>query len=195
MLKVGITGGIGSGKSTVGKTIERMGFPVFYADDEGRNISNSDADVVCKVKRLFGEDIYIDGKLDRGKVASLVFSDGELLEKLNQIIHPAVALHFNVWVEKMTSFPFVFQESAIIVESQAYKNLDKVIVVTAPINVKIDRVVKRDNVLPEQVISRINNQLPEQDLLKHADFVVNNDGNQLILPQIIEIIDKLKSLL
>lgn len=192
-LKVGIAGGIGSGKTTVCNVIEALGYPVYYADAEAKKITETDSYVISAISNLFGADIYISGRLDRKRLASLVFNSKVLLSKLNAIVHPAVAEHFEMWVSK-TNSPIVFKEAAILFESGLYKMLDRNILVIAPEDVRLKRVVDRDNAGVDDVKTRMLNQSPQNELIKLADYIINNDGIELIMPQLLSIIDNLKKL-
>ena len=192
-LKVGIAGGIGSGKTTVCNVIEALGYPVYYADAEAKKISETDRLVISAISNLFGADIYISGRLDRKRLASLVFNSKVLLGKLNAIVHPAVAEHFEMWVSK-TNSPIVFKEASILFESGLYKMLDRNILVIAPEDVRLKRVVDRDNTGVDDVKKRMLNQSPQNELIKLADYIINNDGIELIMPQLLSIIDNLKKL-
>ena len=195
MIKVGVTGGIGSGKTLVCSAISAMGYPIYNADSQAKHIVDSDPEVVAAIKNLFGDSIYVDGHLNRKKVSSLVFTDQQLLDKLNGIVHPAVAEHFNSWVLSNRSRSMVVKEAAILFESGAYKGLDKTIVVTAPIEVRIKRIQERDGFDRESIMNRIRNQYPQEELVKLSDYVIENDGVKLILPQIVNVInDILKEL-
>lgn len=191
MISVGIAGGIGSGKSMVSNILEAMGYPVYNADLEARNIVDTNNEVIEQIKSLFGSAIYIDGKFDRVKVSKFVFNDKNLLQGLNSIVHPAVAHHFNVWKQRNANARIVFKEAAILFESGAYKQVDKVVVVVAPKQLRIDRVCQRDGVTPEQVIQRMANQLSDNELVSKSDFVIVNDGLQLLLPQVTELISSI----
>ncbi|MHC1704892.1 MAG: dephospho-CoA kinase [Tenuifilaceae bacterium] len=191
MLKVGVTGGIGSGKTLVCSIISSMGYPVFNADYEARQIVDNDLKVISSIKMLFGDDIYVDGFLDRKRVASIVFTDKFLLEKLNSIIHPAVIEHFNNWVFFYDKKPMVIKEAAILFESGADKGLDKIIAVSAPLEVRVNRVRERDGIDTETILKRVSNQFPQDEILRRSDFVIENDGINLILPQIVNILKKL----
>lgn len=193
MLKIGVTGGIGSGKTLVCSAISAMGIPVYNSDIESRLIVDSDKEVINLIKNLFGAGIYVDGKLERKKVAELVFANRDLLEKLNNIIHPAVARHFAQWVEQYAHHKMIVQEAAILFESGAYKYLDKIIGVIAPLEIRIERIINRDSTNYSSVQSRMNNQLSEEELIKRCDYIIVNDGVQLVVPQINEILNKISN--
>ncbi len=191
MLKLGVTGGIGSGKTQVCSIISAMGYPVFNADSVARRIVEEDSKIISCLKEVFGDDIYVNDLLNRRRVAELVFSNPKLLEKLNSIVHPAVKGYFNNWVLKYQSRSLVVEEAAILFESGTYKNLDKIIVVTAPLELRISRVKERDSVSREAILNRIKSQFSQDELIKRGDYIIENDGVQLILPQIIVIINDL----
>jgi dephospho-CoA kinase len=191
MLKIGVTGGIGSGKSLVCKIISSMGYPVYNADEEAKSLTNSHPTIVSSVKSLFGDDIYYNGELNRKKVASLVFNNTALLQKLNEIIHPVVEEDFRNWVNKNSHHQLVFQEAAILFESGAYKQLDKTIAVWANQEQRIERVCSRDGVSREEVLNRIANQIGEDELLSRSNFVIKNTELELLTPQIVKLIGKL----
>jgi dephospho-CoA kinase len=191
MLKLGVTGGIGSGKTQVCSIISAMGYPVFNADSVARRIVEEDSKIISSIKEVFGDDIYVNDLLNRKRVAELVFSNPNLLEILNSIVHPAVKEYFNNWVLKYQSRSLVVEEAAILFESGTYKNLDKIVVVTAPLELRINRVKERDGVSREAILNRINSQFSQDELIKRADYIIENDGVQLILPQIVAIINDL----
>jgi dephospho-CoA kinase len=194
MLKVGITGGIGSGKTTVCKVFELLGIPVYYADDEAKNILDTNAEVKNKIIQYFGNEVLNDsGLIDRKKLAAFVFNDKTKLNYLNSIVHPAVGLHFENWLEKNSNSNYILKEAAILFESGAYKAVDKVIAVVAPIELKIQRVMQRDKTTSEQVEQRINNQLSDDEKIKRAQYVIYNDEKQLLLPQILTIHQQLNT--
>ncbi len=188
MLKVGITGGIGSGKTTVCKVFELLGVPVYYADDASRELLETDTDIKNEIVAVFGKEVIDENdRIIRKKVASLVFGNEQQLKKLNAIIHPAVALHFENWLMKHTKASYILKEAAILFESGAYLQMDKVIAVSAPEELRITRVVKRDQVLPEEVKHRMQNQLTEEERIKRSQYVIINDEQQLVIPQVIQL--------
>src|ERR1035437_8761902 len=179
MLKIGITGGIGCGKTTVCKVFELLGIPVYYADDEAKKLLDFDENVKKNILQTFGISILNDtGIIDRKKLASFVFNDKEKLEKLNSIVHPAVNDHFVNWLKKYSSQKYILKEAAILFESGAYKLVDKVIAVIAPIELKINR---------EQVMQRMSNQMKDEEIIKRSQFFIHNDEQQLLIPQIISL--------
>ncbi|MGP8215905.1 MAG: dephospho-CoA kinase [Bacteroidia bacterium] len=186
MLKVGVTGGIGSGKSTVCRIFECLGIPVFHADNAGRRLLSEDDEVKKKVAALFSEKVIINGVPDRKKIASLVFNNPEKLRQLNAIIHPKVRVELAKWAEKQNA-KWVIEEAAILFESGAYKNLDLIIVVSAPEDIRIKRVMARDGITEESIRERMKNQITEEERRKRADFIIENDEKQLLIPQALEI--------
>ncbi len=187
-LKVGITGGIGSGKTTVCKIFESLGIPVYYADDRAKLLMVENQAVRSKIIALFGTEAYLpDGKLNRQFIASIVFQDKKKLEKLNAIVHPAVLQDGKQWHTAQTGAPYSLKEAALLIESGSHKALDKLIVVTAPPELRIQRVMERDGVPREAVEARISKQLPEEEKLKLADFVIENDGTKMLTTQVLKI--------
>lgn len=193
MIKVGITGGIGSGKSTVCRMFSVLRIPVFEADSVAKQLQNTDPEVRSSLIDLFGPAVYLpDQTLDRKYLSSIVFNDPSLLLQLNAIIHPAVRKAFDAWSANQQS-PYVLLEAAILYESGFYKMMDKVIVVSTDQDQRIQRVMKRDGSTEEQVLQRIGNQWTDEQRNKLADFVIHNNDNELIIPQIVEIDKKLRS--
>lgn len=184
MLKVGITGGIGSGKSTVCQVFETLGIPVFYADLSARSVTETEPQVVAKIKELFGADIYTGNKLDRQKVAALVFADKALLQKLNDIIHPATIAYGKQWLEAQST-PYAIKEAAIFFESGSSKDMDIMIGVFAPVEVRIERIIDRDNTTREKVLDRMSQQMDEEEKMKLCDHIITNDGTTAIIPQVL----------
>lgn len=188
MLKVGITGGIGSGKSTVCKVFELLGIPVYYADDEAKKLLDSEPDVKSKIIQLLGKSLFDEkGVIDRKALATIVFNDKAKLEQLNSIVHPAVARHFEAWLNKNAAAKYIIKEAAILFESGAYKAVDKVITVAAPLELKIARVIQRDKTSRELVEQRIKSQMSDEEKIKHSQFVIYNDERELLIPQILRI--------
>ena len=191
MITAGVTGGIGSGKTTVCKILEVFGVPVYYADVRAKQLYAESSTVKRKVKELFGDDIYFSGELNRAEVAKRIFNDKELLQKLNAIVHPAVEEDFKEWAEKHKNAPFVVKEAAILFENGGYKKLDFNILLTAPEDLRIKRVVKRDGIPEEQVKARIRNQWPDEKKIPLADFVIKCDEEHLVIPQVLHVIEKI----
>ena len=194
MLTVGITGGIGSGKSTICRIFEVMEVPVFNADAEARRIQNEDPNIRSSMISLFGNEVYNDDGLNRKLVAELVFNNKLLLDQLNKIINPATLVAFEKWKQDYSSNHYVIKEAAILFESKSNIGLDKIIVVSAAEELRIERIVKRDNISREQIISRMNNQLAEEERIAKADFVIVNDEKSAIIPQVLAVHEKLLAL-
>ncbi len=191
MIKVGITGGIGSGKTTVCKLFEKMDIPVYYADIEAKRLMNSDKELKQKIKELLGKEAYHrNGRLNRKYVASIVFNDKEKLDQLNALVHPAVGRDGKRWFAQQRS-KYAIKEAALLVENASYKQLDFLIVVAAPVEMRIKRVVKRDKSDYNDVKLRIANQLPEIQKKKVADFIIDNSGDVSLISQVWKIHRKL----
>jgi dephospho-CoA kinase len=183
VLKIGITGGIGSGKTTVCKMFEELGIPVYYADERAKYLMQHEHFLIDEIKKNFGEDVYENGQLNRQLLASKVFH--EKVKLLNSLVHPAVFRDTDRWVseQQVALVPYAIKEAALLVEAGSHKHLDKLIVVAAPQNVRLKRVVDRDNVSSTDVMARMQNQLPEEEKVKLADFVIVNDSDKEHLRQ------------
>lgn len=189
---VGLTGGIGSGKSTVANFFKELGAVVFIADSEAKKIMHNSKNIRKQIIKIFGEEAYIDKNLNRSYIAEIVFKQKDKLNQLNEIVHPAVRESFNSFVQANQG-EIILYENAILFESNSHKMCDKIIVVSAPLEVRIERVVKRDNTTREAVSERINNQLPQAEKEKLADFVINNTELEDTKNQVQELFGKLKS--
>ena len=187
MLKVGLTGGIGSGKSTVSQVFINLGVPVFNSDLVARNIVNTNAKAIKKIKSAFGKQLYDSGELDRKALAAIVFTNPDALEQLNSIVHPLVGEEFNKWCDKNSSAPYIIKEAAILFESGAHQNLDRIITVYTKKEERIRRIIARDNVSAEDVEHRMNNQWTDETRNKLADFIIINDDKDKLLPQVMEL--------
>lgn len=196
MLKIGITGGIGSGKTTVCKVFETLGIPVFYADTVAKEIMVTDQVLINGVKSAFGENSYFeDGILNNKHIASIVFNDKIALAQLNALVHPAVFRAFDAWEESISpNVPYTLKEAALLFESGSYKMCDKNILVTAPLQIKIDRVTSRDKVTEEQVKARMDKQFTDEQKADKADFFIKNTENNSIILQVLELHQKFLSL-
>ena len=193
MLKVGLTGGIGSGKSTVAKIIEAMGYPVFYSDIESKKLLDNNENVIKKLIQQFGAGVYNEHIIDRKKLAQLVFNDQKNLEIINGIVHPEVRIQFNLWTEKQ-KVKLVFNEAAILFETGSYLQFDKNILVVAPEELRIERVMKRDNISLLEVQNRINNQWNDEKKMPLADYIISNDNKRALLIQIENVIQDLNKM-
>lgn len=186
MLKIGITGGIGSGKTTVCRVFELLGVPVFYADIVAKAIMNSDLILRREIINTFGERSYSDkGELNRPYISSLVFNNEAELEKLNALVHPAVFRAFDQWLAVHSSVPYVIKEAALLFESKAYKMCDQTILVISPLASRIQRVKARDGISKEEILLRMERQLSDEEKKKRADHILINDEHQLLIPQIL----------
>ncbi len=195
MLKIGVTGGIGSGKTTVCKIFEVLGIPVFYADAVARDIMNLDKGLIQDIKTVFGPQAYDgNGLIDRKYLASIVFTDEKKLNELNAIVHPAVFRSFENWVIKQVQVPYVLKEAALLFESGSAKLCDKSILVTAPQKIKIERVMCRDNIDSNAVISRMERQFTDEKKSGLADYILKNDEHALMIPQVLKLHEHFLSL-
>ena len=192
-MKVGITGGIGSGKSSVSKVFNILGIPVFSSDAAARKIMNSDDMVIEKVKTIAGKDVYSSGCLDRMELARIIFNNESLLRKINEAVHPIVFEHFKSW-EKSASASYVIMESAILFESGASGLVDRIITVIAPVEERIERVIRRNKLTKEQVIDRIKNQMGDEEKIRLSDYVIYNSEHEMIIPSILKIHEEIQSL-
>lgn len=191
MRKIGITGGIGSGKTTVCEIFKLLGVPVFHADLEAKFLQNNDLHIRDRLIKLFGKQIYSkDRMLDRKKMAGLIFNDSEALANVNSIIHPAVRQNFLKWTNIHQDASYILYEAAILLESGYVSDFDSNILVLADEKIRIERVIKRDHVSEEQVMQRINNQMPDAKKIAMVDYIIENSNVKLLFPQIIEL-DKL----
>ena len=192
MKKIGITGGIGSGKTYVASVFQSLGIPIFYADIKSKKLMTSSEKLIKLLKEEFGNDIYKDSDLNKEKLASIVFSNSNKLQKLNSLVHPIVKEEFNNWCKEQTS-PYVIKEAAILFESNSYLGLDAVICVSAPLELRKTRLLKRDNYTEKEINNRIENQISQKEKEKRSDYIIVNDEKDLLLPQIIKIHKELLS--
>ena len=178
MLKVGITGGIGSGKSTITSLFHNLGVPIYNSDERAKLLLSNDVDLMDQIKILFGQESYSNNKLNRAHIANIVFQDNDMLKELNAIVHPLVKIDFENWLLLQKKEPLVIKEAAILIESGAYKELDILIVVFANKEIRIKRVMNRDNVAKEDVEKRIETQLSDSERLKFAHYSIENNKDQ-----------------
>ena len=192
MMKIiGLTGGIGSGKTTVANHFIGAGIPVYIADDEARKIMQS-PEILKKIEKIFGSVIFKNEVLNRQKLAEIVFSNSDKLKQLNAIIHPAVKKHFGNWILNYKNSPFVIYETAILFESGSYKDCDKIITVTAPLETRIERVIQRDKTSRENVLKRIKMQWTDDQRLGKSDFVIENINPEITKSEVGKILKILK---
>ena len=192
-IKVGLTGGIGSGKTTVARIFEVLGVPVYYADDAARRIMNEDEDLKQQIIRIFGGESYTNGSLNRPYLASIVFQDKKKLAILNSLVHPATIRNSVQWMKQQTA-PYAIREAALIFESGVQGQLDYVVGVSAPLELRLDRSMKRDNLTREQVLERMDRQINESIKMKLCDFVIVNDCRKAVIPQVLRLHEKLLAL-
>jgi dephospho-CoA kinase len=189
---IGLTGGIGSGKSTIAKHIASLGIPVYIADDEAKKLMNS-SDIIAKIQTSFGSEVISNDKINREALAKIVFQNPEKLKTLNSIIHPAVKIHFDNWLQLQKKHPFVVKEAAILFESGSYKDCDIIITVSAPIEERIHRVMKRDKSSKKAILNRINNQWTDEQRISKSDYVITNITLKEALKQTEEILKLLNN--
>lgn len=186
MLKAGITGGIGSGKTIVCQVFTALGIPVFNADEAARYLMENDAILADSITGLLGESVYVSGKLDRQKVSAIVFNDPGKLARLNALVHPATISYAQQWMAEQTT-PYVIKEAAIFFESGSNKDMDVMIGVYAPEELRINRAMMRSNLNKEQVLAIVAKQMNEEEKMKHCDHVIINDDVTAILPQVLQL--------
>jgi len=190
-LSVGITGGIGSGKTLITKLFSLLNVPIYYADDRAKTLMNTL--LKDSIIDLFGEESYFNGKLNRTYIASKVFSNNSALTKLNAIVHPAVAIDFDNWLVENKEAKYVIKEAALLIESGSYKQLDKLIVVTSPLELRVNRIKTRDSFRSEKEIKKIiSSQSSEQSKIDLADYIITNNEENLLIPQVLEIDKKIR---
>jgi dephospho-CoA kinase len=190
MLRIGLTGGIGSGKSTVAGIFEVLGIPVYYADQETKRLMNEDKELKTAIIRHFGEESYSDGLLNRRWLATAVFNDPIKLELLNSLTHPATIADANHWIQQQNA-PYIVKEAALIFESGSAEYLDRIIGVYAPAPLRIKRAMDRDHISREEVQKRMNRQIDEDIKMKLCDFVLRNDEQHMLIPQVIALHENL----
>ena len=193
VLRVGLTGGIGSGKSTVAQIFEVLGVPVYYADIAAKRLMNEDAELRSAISTIFGKQAYANNILDRKYIASIVFSDPVKLELLNSIVHPATKKDGQAWMQQQTS-PYAIHEAALIFEATVSERLDRVIGVSSPMELRIKRAMERDKVNRDEVLKRMDQQLDEDLKMSKCDFLLINDEQQLLVPQVLDLHEKLIAL-
>lgn len=198
ILKIGITGGIGSGKTTICRIFETLGIPVYDADTQAKRLMTTDKSLIAAIKKAFGSDSYdTEGHLNRPYLAQLVFQNPLKLNELNALVHPAVLHDGEIWHQQQTGVPYTLKEAALLFESDSYKFLDKIITVYAPVETRIERVILRGGgtIKRTEVEARIAKQLPDEEKVKRSDFVISNDGTQALIPQVLKIHQTLRNIL
>ncbi len=186
IFRLGVTGGIGSGKSTVCKTFNILGIPVFSADEEGRIIMDTDTRLREDLNNLIGEDLYASGELDRVRLASMIFNDNNLLDSVNRLVHPLVFNKYREWCRQQYS-DYVIFEAAILFEAGAEEYVDMILAVIAPLEERVKRVMERNRMSREQVMERVKNQISDEEMIERSDFHINNSDNEMIIPAVLEI--------
>jgi dephospho-CoA kinase len=192
--KLGITGGIGSGKTSVCRVFDVLRVPVFSADREAQLIMETDNTIIKSINSIAGKDLYINGNLDRMALAKIIFNDNTLLEKVNLLVHPAVFDRFSHWVLEQTT-PYVIMEAAILFESGASKFVDRVATVVAPVVQRVERVIHRNKLSREQVMERMRNQMDDETRIRLSDYVISNSENDMIIPAILKIHDDILTII
>ena len=190
MLRIGLTGGIGSGKTTVAKIFELLNVPVYYADDAAKNLYHTNKELIAEIKKLFGEDIYLGEQLNRSKLAAIVFNDAEKLKLLNSLVHPLTIKDAAAWMQKQTT-PYIIKEAALLFESGSATALDYVIGVKAPMEVRIKRVMERDGLTKEEVLKRASKQMDEEEKMQLCNFIIENNEQQLVMPHVLALHEKI----
>ena len=186
MLRIGLTGGIGSGKSTIAKIFESLNVPVYYADDAARRLMQEDAGLVENIQHHFGKEAYAGGKLNRPFISGIVFNDSEKLNLLNGLVHPATIKDAALWIQRQQA-PYIIKEAALLFESDAKDGLDYIIGVYAPKSLRIHRVMKRDGINKDAIEKRMSRQIDENIKMKLCDFIITNNEQQLVVPQVLEL--------
>ncbi len=184
MIKLGVTGGIGSGKSVVCEVLRLHDIPVYDADLEAKRLNDTSPVIREKLIEAFGAELYKNDKLDRKKLAQLIFNDEKNLHRVNSIIHPELAKHFEKWTDERIEHPIAAIDAAVLFEAGFQQFVDKTITVFSPVETRIERVVKRDNLTKEQILSRINSQMSDEEKIRLSDFVIINDNKHSILEQV-----------
>jgi dephospho-CoA kinase len=194
MQKIGITGSIGSGKSIVCKIFEQLGVPIYNADARAKILMVSNAETIEKVKLIFGDESYTEtGELNRKHLSDIAFNNKDLLNQLNQIVHPILFKDFENWLleKEQLNIKYIIKEAALMFETDSYKKLDKFIVVTAPMELRISRTMQRDSILKEQVLLRMNNQMSQEEKLAKADYEIINDEQTSLIEQVFSLYEQL----
>lgn len=186
MLRIGLTGGIGSGKTTVAKIFETLHVPVYYADAASKRLYHTDKELMQNLKKYFGDDVYTNDQLNRSTLAQLVFNDPEKLSLLNSLVHPPTIKDAETWMLKQTA-PYIIKEAALLFESGSVRGLDYVVGVQSPQPLRIQRAMERDGSTHDEVLARMNRQLDETIKMKLCDFIIHNDEQQAVLPQVLQL--------
>ena len=195
MIKVGLTGGIGSGKTTVSNFLLDYGIPVYNSDSKGKTLMNTNLELKNDIVSIFGHSVYHNGILDTNLLSSIVFSDPKKMNQINNLVHPKVAEDFDQWIGENNNKPILVKEAAILIESGAYLNMDKIILMVSQKSIRINRVFKRDNSDLESIEKRINHQLTDDEKIKYADYIIeNNSSLEHLKLEVIKVINKIKEI-
>lgn len=186
MLKIGLTGGIGSGKSTVASIFEILGVPVYYADVRAKKLMEQNNDIIHYIKKTFGEDSYINGNLNKTHLSAQLFVDSKKREQLNSFVHPLTIADAENWMNSQSSI-YCIKEAALIFESKAEKNLDLVIGVFSPLELRLERIINRDHISYTEALTKINSQMNEDEKMRKCDFVIHNNEEELLTQQVLEL--------
>lgn len=186
MKKIGLTGNIGSGKTTISNVFRTLGIPVFYADDEAKRLMVEDENLKKELTRTFGANVYCDSGINRKHLSELAFNDASILQKLNSIVHPVVQNYFKEWCDLQSS-QYIIKEAAILIESGTHKDLEAIICVKCPKSKRVERILKRDSISVEQIESRMRNQWDEEKKSSLSDYIIENDDEHLVIPQVLSI--------
>ena len=189
VLKIGLTGGIGSGKTTIAKIFELLKVPVYYADEASKRLYHTDKVLMAGLKKHFGSDIYINEQLNRSRLAEIVFDNPEKLELLNSLVHPVTIKDAVEWMEQQTT-PYIIKEAALLFEAGSASGLDYIIGVSAPQDLRIQRVIERDKTTKESVLNRMKRQMDEERKMSLCDFIIVNDEKELVIPQVLKLHEK-----
>ena len=195
MIKVGLTGGIGSGKTTVSNFLLDYGIPVYNSDSKGKTLMNTNLELKNDIVSIFGHSVYHNGILDTNLLSSIVFSDPKKMNQINNLVHPKVAEDFDQWIGENNNKPILVKEAAILIESGAYLNMNKIILMVSQKSIRINRVFKRDNSDLESIEKRINHQLTDDEKIKYADYIIeNNSSLEHLKLEVIKVINKIKEI-
>jgi dephospho-CoA kinase len=186
LIRIGLTGGIGSGKTTIAKIFELLDVPVYYADETAKKLYHTNKELMEGLKNYFGEEVYINGELNRSKLAAIVFNDPAKLQLLNSLVHPLTIKDAEEWMKKQTT-PYIIKEAALLFEAGSANGLDFIIGVSAPQHLRIKRIMERDQATREQVLTRMQRQMDEEIKMMLCDFVIRNDEQELVIPQVLQL--------
>jgi dephospho-CoA kinase len=190
MLKIGITGGIGSGKTFVCQILEKMGYPVFYSDQEAKKLMNTNQNLIENIQHLIGKNAYKNNQLNKEYIASKIFTEPDFRGKLNALVHPTVYSSFEIWASKQLN-NIVFNESALLFETGSYKRFDKTILIISSYETRIKRIKSRDSIGKDEIDLRMKSQLNDTEKIKMADYIIENEEKKMILPEIITLLKKI----